>query len=131
MEMERGTSVLSLPSWDVNRISLPSCLGQSTMSGDMELGLSVLLSCKSPHIHIHGGANVSVAGGGIGGIIASVSFRQQDRATGYIPGLWTTVAAQIVICITASLLMLYFRSQNKKADRGEKVLAGHVGELSR
>jgi hypothetical protein len=24
--------------------------------------------------------------------------------------------------------MLYFRSQNKKADRGEKVLEGHLGE---
>lgn len=71
----------------------------------------------------------SVAGGGIGGIVASVSFRQQDRATGYIPGLWTTVAAQLVICIVASLLMLYFRSQNKKADRGEKILEGHLGEL--
>jgi hypothetical protein len=96
------------------------------MLGDMELGLSVLPSCKFS-LRIKG-ANDSVAGGGIGGIIASVSFRQQDRATGYIPGLWTTVAAQLVICITASLLMLYFRSQNKKADRGEKVLAGHVGE---
>jgi len=46
MAMERGTSVLSLLLWDVNRISLPSCLGQSTTLGDMELGLSVLLSCK-------------------------------------------------------------------------------------
>jgi hypothetical protein len=25
--------------------------------------------------------------------------------------------------------MLYFKSQNKKADRGEKVLQGHIGEL--
>jgi hypothetical protein len=75
-------------------------------------------------------ADNSVAGGGLGGIIASVSFRQKDALTGYIPGLWTTVAAQLVICITASLLMLYFRSQNKKADRGEKVLGGHVGEYS-
>ena len=103
------------------------------MSGDMELGLSVLPSCKSNFRNYSRGkeANDSVAGGGIGGIVASVSFRQQDRASGYIPGLWTTVAAQMVICITASLLMLYFRSQNKKADRGEKVLAGHVGECTR
>jgi len=97
------------------------------MSEATVLGQSLQLLCKSPH-RLWSRADDSVAGGGIGGIIASVSFRQQDRATGYIPGLWTTVAAQLVICITASLLMLYFRSQNKKADRGEKILEGHLGE---
>ena len=69
-----------------------------------------------------------VAGGGIGGIIASVSFRQQDAVGGYRPGLWTTVAAQLTICVVVSLLMVYFKKQNKKADRGEKVLEGHLGE---
>jgi hypothetical protein len=38
---------------------------------------------------------IVVAGGGVGGIIASVAFRQQDAASGYRPGLWTTVAFQV------------------------------------
>jgi hypothetical protein len=109
------------------------------MSEDTERGPSVLLSCKSLPLlilyhyipsPISDNDRVliySVAGGGIGGIVASVSFRQQDRASGYIPGLWTTVAAQMVIVITATLLMLYFKRQNKLADSGAKILQGHLG----
>lgn len=67
----------------------------------------------------------SVAGGGLGGIIASVSFRQQDAANGYRPGLWTTVAAQLTICLVVAILMMYFKNQNNKAKRGEKILEGH------
>lgn len=33
---------------------------------------------------------VTVGGGGIGGIIASVAFRSKDARSGYRPGLWTT-----------------------------------------
>lgn len=102
------------------------------MSEVTELEPSVLPSCESPNRPFPSprerADRASVAGGGIGGIIASVSFRQQDALGGYRPGLWTTVAAQLTICITAVLLMLYFRSQNRKADRGEKVLEGHLGK---
>jgi len=72
---------------------------------------------------------ITVGGGGIGGIIASVAFRSQDRASGYRPGLWTTVAAQITILIVGSALMLYFKSQNNKVKREGKVLLNTPGFL--
>lgn len=70
----------------------------------------------------------SVAGGGIGGIIASVSFRSQDAIHGYRPGLWTTVTAQLIICVVSSVLMLHFKRQNTLARLGQKVLEGHPGK---
>jgi len=70
---------------------------------------------------------VTVGGGGIGGIIASVAFRSQDRASGYRPGLWTAVAAQMVILVVASFLMLHFRSENRKVRTEGKVLLNSVG----
>lgn len=75
------------------------------------------------------GANVRIGGGGIGGIIASVSFRSIDAPTGYRPGLWTTVAAQLTIVIVSTILMLYFKRQNDQAKRGSKVLEGHSSEF--
>ena len=38
---------------------------------------------------------ITVGGGGIGGIIASVSFRSKDARNGYRPGLWTTGECRI------------------------------------
>jgi len=72
---------------------------------------------------------ITVGGGGIGGIIASVSFRSKDARNGYRPGLWTTVAAQIVILIVASTLMLYFRKENRAVRTQGKVLLNTPGFL--
>ena len=75
-------------------------------------------------------AYCSIGGGGIGGIIASVSFRSIDAPTGYRPGLWTTVAAQLTIVAVSLVLMFYFKRQNDKAKRGERVIEGHASESS-
>ncbi|PGH07061.1 hypothetical protein AJ80_08074 [Polytolypa hystricis UAMH7299] len=61
--------------------------------------------------------------GGIGGIAGSLVFRTQD-APGYMPGLVATMACNGAIIVTCGVLTLYFRSQNKKADRGEKIIGG-------
>jgi len=72
---------------------------------------------------------VVVAGGGIGGIVASVAFRSQDAATGYRPGLWTTISSQIVIVIIVLALTVYYKSQNRQAQTQGKVLQNQPGFL--
>ncbi|KJF61342.1 phthalate transporter [Coccidioides immitis RS] len=59
--------------------------------------------------------------GGIGGISGSLVFRSQDRPD-YMPGMVACIVCAVAIMICATLLTLYFRATNKKADRGEKII---------
>ncbi|KAE8363350.1 major facilitator superfamily domain-containing protein [Aspergillus caelatus] len=61
--------------------------------------------------------------GGIGGIVSSLVFRSQD-APGYRPGMWTTIACNILILFIVASLSLWFRRSNREADRGERVIEG-------
>lgn len=61
--------------------------------------------------------------GGIGGIISSLAFRSQD-APGYRPGMWTTVACNILILIIVAAMSVWFRICNKQADRGQRIIEG-------
>ncbi|OJD14158.1 hypothetical protein AJ78_05464 [Emergomyces pasteurianus Ep9510] len=61
--------------------------------------------------------------GGIGGIAGSLVFRTQDRPN-YTPGIIATMTACACVAITICLMTVYFKWQNNKADRGEKILAG-------
>ena len=47
--------------------------------------------------------------------------RTQDRPT-YYPGIYACIACTVMNIIIVGLLTLKFRSQNKRADRGEVVL---------
>lgn len=60
--------------------------------------------------------------GGIGGIAGSLIFREQDKATGYKPGMWACITAVLLNMVLVVLCDLEFRRQNAKADRGEKLL---------
>ncbi|KKZ62320.1 hypothetical protein EMCG_00394 [[Emmonsia] crescens] len=64
-----------------------------------------------------------VAMGGIGGIAGSLVFRSQD-APQYIPGIYASMACQILLLIIVGALSLHFWRCNKKADRGEMVIEG-------
>ena len=71
----------------------------------------------------------------IGGIVAAVAFQQKDAPgcacarcatiaeTGFsdIPGLWTVIAGQIVIIAVSTVLMAWYKVQNRKADEGKCV----------
>ncbi|OAT12085.1 phthalate transporter [Blastomyces gilchristii SLH14081] len=59
--------------------------------------------------------------GGIGGIAGSLVFRTQDKPS-YTPGIIATMAACACVAITICLMTVYFKWQNAKADRGEKIL---------
>ncbi|KAG2416571.1 hypothetical protein HFD88_007786 [Aspergillus terreus] len=61
--------------------------------------------------------------GGIGGIVSSLVFRSQD-APNYRPGMWTTIACNILILIIVASLSLWFRICNKQADRGTRIIEG-------
>ncbi|KAK6353070.1 hypothetical protein TWF696_005060 [Orbilia brochopaga] len=65
--------------------------------------------------------------GGVGGIIGGLVFRPQD-APEYKPGLYACLTAAALTIIIVIVLSFYFKSENRKADRGEKKLEGSEGE---
>lgn len=68
--------------------------------------------------------------GGIGGIIASVAFREQDAPT-YVPGLWTAIASQFLIIAVVLTCTAYFAYRNHQVRRGmsSKAIEGTPGFL--
>lgn len=54
---------------------------------------------------------VTVAFGGIGGIIASTVFREVDYPR-YIPGLWVTIGSQFLLFIAVGITTYHLRKQN-------------------
>ncbi|GAA5988721.1 hypothetical protein JCM5350_001992 [Sporobolomyces pararoseus] len=66
---------------------------------------------------------ICVGMGGVGGIMASLVYRQIDYPR-YLPGLWATVACQFAILTTLATLTFYFRIRNGQAERGERELEG-------
>lgn len=65
---------------------------------------------------------VVVAFGGVGGIVASVAFMEKEATQGYPTGMTVALSFQASNLLVISGLMLWFRHQNKRADRGEVVL---------
>ncbi|KAH6889724.1 major facilitator superfamily domain-containing protein [Thelonectria olida] len=63
--------------------------------------------------------------GGFGGIAGSLVFREKDKLTGYKPGMYTCIACSLLSIILVIFLDLDFKRNNRKADRGEKVLEAH------
>ena len=62
--------------------------------------------------------------GGIGGIVGSLVFRDQDKTTGYKPGMYACIACALLNIILVAVLDVEFKRQNGKADLGERVLEG-------
>ncbi|KAF5348639.1 hypothetical protein D9758_006746 [Tetrapyrgos nigripes] len=71
---------------------------------------------------------LTIAFGGIGGIIASTVFREQDFPK-YLPGLWVTLAAQLLLMALVGITTLHFRRLNRLAREGKlsKPLEGQEG----
>ncbi|KAF5259962.1 hypothetical protein FOXYS1_9408 [Fusarium oxysporum] len=64
--------------------------------------------------------------GGIGGIAGSLVFRSQD-APGYRPGIYAAIACNGLAIIIVAINSVYFKVENKKADRDGKILEGDPG----
>lgn len=67
------------------------------------------------------GTAIQTAWGAVGGIVASTVFRQAD-APKYQPGLFTTIALTVLLGFMVGLLSVHHDRENRKADRGEKVI---------
>ncbi|KAF4760140.1 hypothetical protein HAV15_006746 [Penicillium sp. str.  len=61
--------------------------------------------------------------GGIGGIVSSLVFREQDAPI-YRLGMWTTIVCNILILLIVGALTLWFRYSNKQADDGKRIIEG-------
>ncbi|KAI8655200.1 MFS domain-containing protein [Fusarium keratoplasticum] len=68
--------------------------------------------------------------GGVGGIAGSLVFREQDKLTGYKPGMWACIACSLLSIILVLLCDFEFKRANTKADRGEKVLEAYDDDAS-
>ncbi|KAG8759921.1 hypothetical protein FRC14_004579 [Serendipita sp. 396] len=68
-----------------------------------------------------------IGAGGVGGIIASTTFRSKDSPK-YRPGLWVTICANIVIIITCSIMTAAFTYRNRQVRAGKgRPIEGKVG----
>ncbi|QIW97106.1 hypothetical protein AMS68_002624 [Peltaster fructicola] len=67
-----------------------------------------------------------VGAGGIGGIIGSTVFRDQDKPS-YKPGMYTTLIASALIIVITGLLELKFMRANRRAAAGGKAIEGLEG----
>ncbi|KZW01247.1 MFS general substrate transporter [Exidia glandulosa HHB12029] len=68
--------------------------------------------------------------GGVGGIAGSLVFREQDKATGYKPGMWACIACSLFNMILVLVCDLAFKRQNAKADKQGKLLEAHEEDAS-
>lgn len=68
--------------------------------------------------------------GGIGGIAGSLVFREQDKATGYKPGMYACIACALMNIILVLVCDTAFWKQNKKADNEGKILEAHDEDAS-
>ncbi|KJZ77226.1 hypothetical protein HIM_03547 [Hirsutella minnesotensis 3608] len=60
--------------------------------------------------------------GGVGGIAGSLVFREQDKATGYKPGMYACIACALFNMLLVAILGLDSYRKNKLADQGKRVL---------
>ncbi len=68
---------------------------------------------------------ITVSFGGIGGVIATTIYRQQDIPR-YIPGLLTTISLQVLLLILLGIMTAHFWYENKKVkSKGD----GQTGEF--
>jgi dipeptide/tripeptide permease len=65
-----------------------------------------------------------IAMGGLGGIIASVAFKNNE-APKYPTGVYLTLATHTLMIILALSLKFWMHMKNKRADRGETIIEGN------
>ncbi|BGP56867.1 hypothetical protein JCM8202v2_004500 [Rhodotorula sphaerocarpa] len=67
---------------------------------------------------------ITIGMGGVGGIMASLVYRQVDYPK-YLPGLGATIGCQGMIILLCALLSIHFRRCNKRADEGTYIIEGN------
>ena len=67
-----------------------------------------------------------VGTGGIGGIVGTTTFREQDKPA-YTPGITTCILACAMVMMITCLLEFKFWRANKRAAAGGKIIEGLEG----
>jgi nitrate/nitrite transporter NarK len=68
---------------------------------------------------------LTVAFGGVGGILGSALFMDKEAKRGYPTGIYTTLALNSAAVLVAGGLSLYYRRQNARAEKGEIIIEDH------
>ncbi|XPS99847.1 hypothetical protein M3J09_009015 [Ascochyta lentis] len=71
-------------------------------------------------------AAVMISVGAAGGVTGSTIFQAKD-APQYLPGMWATIAMQMLYSIVTICMSMYLKRQNKLADEGKKPALEGVG----
>lgn len=68
--------------------------------------------------------------GGVGGIFATTIFRQEDFPR-YLPGIYATIACQVLLLLLLAITTIHLSRQNEKARQGVLIvpLEGQAGFL--
>lgn len=72
------------------------------------------------------GTALQIGFASIGGITASMVFREQD-APRYLPGFWVTIGFQFFMLALVAIMSCHFKSENRKQKEEGKVLEGCEG----
>ncbi|KAL1405766.1 hypothetical protein Q8F55_007439 [Vanrija albida] len=70
---------------------------------------------------------LTIAFGGIGGILGSTLFFNKEAKIGYPTGVYTIIGLNSMAFVFAIILILWFRWKNSRADRGLMIIEGVEG----
>ena len=105
----------------------PRYFGVFLVAAGANAGIPTCLAYQANNIRGHWKRALSsatlVGFGGIGGIAGGTVFRSQD-APEYRPGIWATLACNLLIIIIVACLTVYFKIRNKQAIEGRRILEG-------
>lgn len=86
--------------------------------GFLQFCIPGVLAYQANNITSHSKRAVASAtcliGGGVGGIIASVTFKS-DESPYYTTGIWVTFGVTMISVLMTAMMDLYFWKKNKKA----------------
>ncbi|KAF9553035.1 MFS general substrate transporter [Agrocybe pediades] len=118
------TGFVSIPGWRYAGIFLTNAGASGCVPG--------ILAYSSNNIISHTKRSVStaiiVSFGGIGGIFASLVFRQVDYPS-YLPGIYATIGSQLLMLVLLALTTTHFWLKNKSVRTGQadELLEGQEG----
>lgn len=70
---------------------------------------------------------LTVAFGGVGGILGSALFFQKEAKDGYPTGVFTIMGLNAFTIVATVVVIFWMRWRNAKADRGEALIEGIEG----
>ncbi|KAK0241418.1 major facilitator superfamily domain-containing protein [Armillaria nabsnona] len=107
------TAYTSIPGWRYTGIFLANAGSAGCIPGILAYASNNIVSHSKRAVT----TAITVSFGGIGGIIATTIYRQQDYPR-YIPGIIATISLQVLALILLGIMTIHFGYENKKAKLG-------------